>query len=153
MASSQPEPGSGRDHQDQPPTTHVDGSAMAVIIKALGPALPFEVKQGSQKKKTALLDRAGLIRPEGQGVAWAQVWQVKQGTQGIASEALHRCCLGPKGKEPHGGQIEVAKDLGNAAGADDRAARDKVRVITVPAAILKHSTLAGPVPTRGRPPR
>jgi hypothetical protein len=80
MASSQPEPGSGRDHQDQPPTTHVAGSAMAVIIKALGPAFPFKVKQVSQKKRTALLDRAGQIRPERQGVAWAQVLQVKQGT-------------------------------------------------------------------------
>jgi hypothetical protein len=126
---------------------------MAVIIKALGPAFPFEVKQGSQKKRTALLDRAGQIRPEGQDVAWAHVWQVKEGTQGIASEARHACCPATKGKEPHGDQIEVAKDPGNAAGADDRAARDKVRLITVTAAILKHSTLAGPVPTRGRPPR
>jgi hypothetical protein len=53
---------------------------MAVIIKALGPAFPFKVEQVSQKKRTALLDRAGQIRPERQGVAWAQVLQVKQGT-------------------------------------------------------------------------
>jgi hypothetical protein len=82
MATSRPEPGPGRGDQDQPPTTHVAGSAMAVMMmmKALVPAFPFEVKQVAQKKRTALLDRAGQIRPEGQGVAWAQVWQVKQGT-------------------------------------------------------------------------
>ena len=55
--------------------------------------------------------------------------------------------------EQHRGQIKVAKDPGNAAGADDRAARDKVRVITAPAPILKCGTLAGPVATKGRSPR
>ena len=50
MVSSQPEPGPGRDDQDQPSTTHAAGSGLAVMMKALGPAFPFEVKQGSQKK-------------------------------------------------------------------------------------------------------
>ena len=50
-----------------------------------------------------------------------------------------------------GPQIEAAKDLGNAAGADDRTARDRVRVITTLAHALKRRTLAAPAATRGRP--
>jgi hypothetical protein len=51
------------------------GSGMAVMMKALVPAFQFERKQLA-KKKTALIDRAGQIRPEGQDVAWAQVLRV-----------------------------------------------------------------------------
>ena len=94
------------------------------------------------------MDRGGQIRPEGQDAAWAQVLHV---IRAIASEARHGYSPGPKVKEPHGVQIEMAKDLGNAAGADDRTARDRVRVITAPAPILKHSALAEPAATRGRP--
>jgi hypothetical protein len=50
MVSFRPEPGPGRDDQDQPSTTPAAGSGMAVMMKALVPAFPSEVKQVSQKK-------------------------------------------------------------------------------------------------------
>ena len=53
MASFRREPGPGRDDQYRPSTMHAAGSGMAVMVKALVPAFPFEVKQGSQKKRLA----------------------------------------------------------------------------------------------------
>ena len=62
MVSFRPEPGPGRGDQDQPSTTHVAGSAMAVMMKALGPAFPVEVKQVSQKKGLPFL--IALVRSD-----------------------------------------------------------------------------------------
>jgi len=63
--------------RDRGPATA--GSEMAVMMKALVPASQFERKQLA-KKKLPLLIGLVQIRPERQGVAWAQVLQVKQGT-------------------------------------------------------------------------